>query len=56
MVFAADGDEIATKLDLARAYLDMGDHEGARSILKEVALAGNDGQKQEAQDLLEGID
>ena len=28
--------EVGTKLDLARAYMDMGDPEGARSILEEV--------------------
>ncbi len=56
LVFAADGDEIATKLDLARAYIDMGDHDGARSILQEVAEAGNEAQQGEARQLLEGID
>ena len=56
LVFAADGDEIATKLDLARAYMDMGDHEGASSILEEVLADGSDEQKQEAQTLLDSID
>lgn len=56
LVFATDGDEIATKLDLARAYLDMGDHDGARSILEEVQQDGNEGQQQEAQNLLDSID
>jgi pilus assembly protein FimV len=55
LVFAADGDEIATKLDLARAYIDMGDDEGARSILQEVMEGGNETQQQEANSLLEGI-
>ena len=55
LVFAADGDEVATKLDLARAYMDMGDEEGARTILDEVIEAGSDTQKQEAQALLETI-
>jgi len=32
--FLADTDENATKLDLARAYIDMGDMEGARDILQ----------------------
>ena len=44
-------DETATKLDLARAYIDMGDAEGARSILDEVMAEGNEQQKQEAADL-----
>ncbi len=34
--FLADADETATKLDLAKAYIDMGDSEGARDILDEV--------------------
>jgi pilus assembly protein FimV len=45
-------DEISTKLDLARAYLDMGDPEGARSILDEVMEEGNAVQKDEAVKLI----
>jgi pilus assembly protein FimV len=44
-------DETATKLDLARAYIDMGDSEGARSILDEVMSEGNDQQKSQAKEL-----
>ena len=44
-------DETATKLDLAKAYIDMGDSEGARSILDEVMAEGNDNQKRQARDL-----
>lgn len=51
-----DVDEISTKLDLARAYLDMGDHDGTRGILEEVLAEGNDEQKQEANDLMEKLD
>ncbi len=47
--------EVGTKLDLARAYMDMGDPDGARSILQEVLDEGNPGQKQEAQRLLSSI-
>lgn len=54
--FLADTDEVATKLDLARAYIDMGDTEGAKDILDEVAQEGSDEQKQEASALLERID
>ena len=50
-----DVDEVNTKLDLARAYVDMGDAEGARDILNEVLEEGNDGQKGEAQEMLNGI-
>ncbi len=56
LVFASDGDEIATKLDLARAYMDMGDHDGACSILEEVQQDGSESQQQEAQSLLDSID
>jgi pilus assembly protein FimV len=47
--------EVGTKLDLARAYMDMGDPDGARSILDEVLSEGNPGQKQEAQRLMDSI-
>jgi pilus assembly protein FimV len=47
-----DWDETATKLDLAKAYIDMGDNEGARSILDEVISEGSDQQKQQARDLV----
>ena len=48
-------DEVSTKLDLAKAYIDMGDPDGARSILDEVMDEGNDNQKQEAQQLIQQI-
>ncbi len=51
--FLSEGDEVATKLDLARAYMDMGDMEGASAILQEVIEQGSDEQKQEAMSLLE---
>jgi len=47
--------EVGTKLDLARAYIDMGDPDGARSILGEVLEEGDEGQKSEAKDLLDGL-
>ena len=47
-----DVDEVSTKLDLARAYHDMGDNEGTRGILEEVLADGNDEQKKEANDLM----
>ncbi|MBR9912074.1 MAG: hypothetical protein GYB33_17170 [Gammaproteobacteria bacterium] len=50
--FLADTDETATKLDLARAYIDMGDHEGAKDILDEVAEEGDEQQRQQAQELM----
>lgn len=49
-------DEISTKLDLARAYIDMGDSEGAKEILAEVVAEGDEEQKSEAQALLDKAD
>lgn len=45
-------DEAATKLELARAYLDMGDPEGARAMLEEVLGEGDTSQREEARKLL----
>jgi len=50
--FLSGTDEIATKLDLARAYIDMGDAEGARDILDEVVLEGTVVQQDEARELI----
>lgn len=44
--------DAATKLDLAKAYQEMGDREGARDILQEVLHEGDEQQKSEAQALL----
>ncbi|PSF04794.1 hypothetical protein C7H09_17330 [Marinobacter fuscus] len=53
--FLAGTDEAATKLDLARAYIEMGDGDGARDILEEVALEGTEEQKAEAKELLKNL-
>ena len=55
LVIAADSNGLSTKLDLARAYLDMGDEEGARQILEEVIAEGSDELKTEASTLLDRI-
>jgi pilus assembly protein FimV len=44
--------DAATKLDLAKAYQEMGDAEGAREILQEVLHEGDEQQRSEAQGLL----
>ncbi|MCG5524123.1 pilus assembly protein FimV [Ectothiorhodospira haloalkaliphila] len=49
------GDEISTKLDLARAYIEMGDAEGARATLEEVISDGDDVQRREAEELMRQI-
>ena len=48
-------DEIATKLDLARAYIEMHETDGAKEILQEVVKDGNDAQRKEAEALLAKI-
>ena len=55
LVFATEGNPMSTKLDLARAYLDMGDEDGAKLILDEVVSEGSDEQQQEARALIERI-
>jgi pilus assembly protein FimV len=53
--FGDDGDTASTKLDLARAYIDMGDQDGARDILNEVVAEGSAEQQQRAQAMLEEL-
>ena len=53
--FLSGTDECATKLDLARAYVDMEDFEGAKELLEEVVQEGSDQQKQDALDLMDKI-
>jgi pilus assembly protein FimV len=48
-------DPIDTKLDLARAYMDMGDADGARAMLEEVMNEGSQIQKDAAQRLLDSL-
>ncbi|HEX5361944.1 MAG TPA: FimV/HubP family polar landmark protein [Fluviicoccus sp.] len=50
--FLAATDENATRLELARAYVDMGDKAAARDLLEEVVADGKENQKQEAQGML----
>ncbi len=49
------GDEVSTKLDLARAYIEMDDAENAKSILNEVVAEGSESQANEAKELLSGL-
>jgi pilus assembly protein FimV len=58
-VAAGGGDqkwqEVATKLDLAKAYQDMGDKDGARELLNEVLRDGDPAQQQQAQERLTAL-
>jgi pilus assembly protein FimV len=47
--------EVATKLDLAKAYQDMGDKDGARELLNEVLRDGDPAQQQQAQERLTAL-
>jgi pilus assembly protein FimV len=47
--------EVATKLDLAKAYQEMGDQDGAREILDEVMRDGDETQRATAQALLDQL-
>lgn len=53
--FFAGDDAIGTKLDLAKAYLDMGDPDGARAMLEEVLAEGSAAQQDEARKLIAEI-
>lgn len=48
----SDEDEIATKLDLAKAYVELGDGDSAKDILDDVLVDGSAEQKKTAQNLL----
>ncbi|TCP13836.1 pilus assembly protein FimV [Crenobacter luteus] len=52
---SAGDDPLSTKLDLARVYLDMGDSEGAREVLTELAGEASGPLKDEAESLLAKI-
>jgi pilus assembly protein FimV len=47
--------EVATKLDLAKAYEEMGDKDGARELLNEVLKEGDAGQRGQAKQMLSNL-
>jgi pilus assembly protein FimV len=49
------GEAVGTKLELAKAYLEIGDKDGAREILKEVAKEGSSAQREEASKLIASL-
>ena len=53
--YLAGDDVVASKLDLARSYIDMGDKDNARDILLSVLQGGDKKQKAEAKELLSKI-
>lgn len=50
-----DNPEVATKLELAQAYEEMGDLEGARELLNEVLNEGSQAQQAQAQAKLDQL-
>lgn len=52
---AIDKDAIDTNLELARAYIDMGDHDGAKELLDLVLAKGDLSQQATAQELLKTL-
>ena len=52
---AIDEDAIDTNLELARAYIDMGDHDGAKELLDSVLAKGDLSQQAAAQELLKTL-
>ncbi|HEY2627731.1 MAG TPA: FimV/HubP family polar landmark protein, partial [Usitatibacter sp.] len=50
-----DSEAVGTKLELAKAYLEIGDKDGAREILNEVAREGSHEQKEEASRLIASL-
>lgn len=51
----SSADEIATQLELAQAYIDMGDDEGAKNILSEVIASGDAHAQQRAEEIMNQI-
>ena len=51
----AGGEAVGTKLELAKAYLEIGDKDGAREILQEVAKEGSSAQREEASKLIASL-
>ncbi|MFZ1907507.1 MAG: FimV/HubP family polar landmark protein, partial [Burkholderiales bacterium] len=47
--------EVATKLDLAKAYEEMGDKDGARELLNEVVKEGDNAQQSQAKQMLSSL-
>lgn len=49
-------EDVSTQLDLARAYVEMGDIEGTREIIAEILEIGSEKQCEEAQSILDSLD
>jgi pilus assembly protein FimV len=50
-----DIDELETKIDLAKAYIDMGDADAAKEIAEDILARGSVDQKREAQAIIDAL-
>ncbi len=53
---STDSMDVGTRLDLARAYIEMGDNSAAKNMLNEVVQHGDSGQRASAQAMLMTLD
>ena len=53
--YEEDGSGVSTKLELAKAYVEIGDKDGAREILQEVLREGTAAQQKEAQSVIASL-
>jgi len=52
----SEEDDIDTQLDLAKAYIEMGDTDGTKEIISEIMESGTKEQKKEAQKILDSLE
>ncbi|MCH8846078.1 MAG: hypothetical protein IIC11_04995 [Proteobacteria bacterium] len=48
----SEDDEMASQLDLAKAYIELGDNENAKTILDEIIAQGSDAFRKQAEELI----
>jgi pilus assembly protein FimV len=51
----SEDEEMASQLDLAKAYIELGDNENAKTILDEIISQGSDTYRKQAEELMEQI-
>jgi len=47
-----EDDEMASQLDLAKAYIELGDNENAKTILDEIIVQGSESYRKQAEELI----
>jgi pilus assembly protein FimV len=48
----SEDEEMASQLDLAKAYIELGDNENAKTILDEIIAQGNENYRKQAEELI----